>query len=131
VNVQLDPDEDPARLRIFEERGQSLPRSARGRRLRFYSGSPGTVRIAGGRGERVYSLTLPEVADTEWSPPKGTAEGLPPRWSEPLSRDLWQWLAALGGICLLIEWMLYGRMRAAMRAVVAMPGRLFAGRVAS
>jgi hypothetical protein len=131
VNVQLDPDEDPTRLRIFDERGQSLPHSVRGRSLRFYSGAPGTVRLTGGRSERVYSLTLPEVGDTDWAPPKAAAQGLPPRWSEPLSRDFWPWLAALGALGLLIEWILYGRMRAAMRTVVAMPARLFARRAAS
>ncbi|HET8548672.1 MAG TPA: hypothetical protein VFL57_11735, partial [Bryobacteraceae bacterium] len=131
VSVPLDADDDPARLRIFDERGQSLPHSVRGTSLRFYAGEPGTVRVSGGRTERVYSLTLPELGDTDWVPPATAAKGLPPRWSEPLSRDIWQWLAALGGILLLVEWLLYGRMRAAMRTVVAMPARLFARRAAS
>jgi hypothetical protein len=131
VNVLLDADEDTSRLRVLDERGRPLPHTVRGRTLRFFSGAPGTVRFTGTRGERVYSLTLPEVGDVEWTPPQSAAQGLPPRWSEPLARDLWPWFAVLAAICLLIEWMLYGRMRAAVKAVVAMPARLFARRAAS
>ena len=131
VSVPLDADEDIARLRVLDDRSRVLPHSVRGRTLRFYSGAPGTVRLAGARGERVYSLTLPEVGDIEWTPQPTAAQGLPPRWSEPLARELWPWFAILGAICLLIEWLLYGRMRAAVRAVAPMPARMFARKAAS
>jgi hypothetical protein len=38
--------------------------------------------------------------------------GIPSKFpAEPSSRDLWQWLAVLGGIGLIAEWLLFGRRR--------------------
>jgi hypothetical protein len=131
VAVLLDADEDITKLSVFDERRRPLPFTVRGRTLRFYSGAPGSVRVAGGRGERVYSLSLPELGETDWTPPKTAAQGLPPRWSEPLARELWPWLAIAGALCFLAEWVLYGRLRVAARRVLSMPARVFAGRAAS
>jgi hypothetical protein len=69
------------------------------------------VRVVTGDRELVYSLTLPQPGDFVWKPASGK-RGLPGRGpSEPASRDIWQWLALLGGLGLLADWMLYGRMR--------------------
>ncbi len=125
VTVQLDSDETASDLRVVNEHGDPLPFNVRGNALRFYSGSPGAVRVTGGRGERVYSLTLPEVGDSEWAIPSATAQGLPPRWSRPLARDFWQWLAAAGGIILVIEWLLYGRARRGALRASQPPARAF------
>jgi hypothetical protein len=67
--------------------------------------------------EIVQSLTLPDVPETAWQPPKNAYRGVPKQWpaSSP-SRDLWQILALLGGAGLLAEWLLFGRIRLASRA---------------
>jgi hypothetical protein len=131
VAVGLDADEDLSKVAVLDERRRPLPYTVRDRTLRFYSGAPGSVRVVSGRGERVYSLTLPEVGDSDWTPPQTAAQGLPPRWSEPLARELWPWFAVLGALCFIAEWILYGRLRTIARGVVAMPTRLFARRAAS
>jgi hypothetical protein len=59
----------------------------------------------------VYSLTLPQPGDFVWKPSSGK-RGLPGGGpAEPASRDIWQWLAVLGALGLLADWILYGRMR--------------------
>ena len=64
-------------------------------------------------GEYLYSLTLPELWDSKWTPPADAHTGIP-RFATILesSSDLWPWLALLGGIGLLVDWLLYGRSRA-------------------
>src|SRR5207253_8885606 len=77
--------------------------------LRFFSGSPGIVRVLTGGREFVYSLTLPQAGDTLWQP-STVHKGIPRRLPfQPNSRDIWQWLALLGGLGLLADWLLFGR----------------------
>jgi hypothetical protein len=60
----------------------------------------------------VYSLTLPQLWDSKWEPPAQAVKGIP-RVAAALdgSGDIWPWLAVMGGLGLLIEWILYGRFR--------------------
>ena len=70
--------------------------------------------VAGDR-EYLYSLTLPELWESKWTPPADAHLGVP-RFTQVLesSTDLWPWLALLGGLGLLAEWVLYGRFRRGM-----------------
>lgn len=113
VSVPLDKGIDPASIRVITEDQRRLPFTVEGDSVRFFAGSPATVRVLTGDRESVYSLTLPDVAETAWRPPQNARRGIP-RSSEESSpgTDLWPWLAALGGIGLLIDWLLYGRSRA-------------------
>ena len=79
----------------------------------FFGGSRGIVRVIAGTQEFVYSLSLPEVAETKWEAPVKAKRGIP-RFgaAESSSRDIWQWLAILGALGLLAEWLLYGRFKA-------------------
>ncbi|MBI3666223.1 MAG: VWA domain-containing protein [Acidobacteria bacterium] len=79
-------------------------------RLRFFVGQAGTVRVTLPEQEVVYSLTLPELGDSQWSPPSGARRGIPPPApAMPLNRDLWPWLALAGALGLAAEWMWFGR----------------------
>ncbi len=70
------------------------------------------VRVKAGEREIVYSLTLPEVGDAQWTAPVGARKGIPARsLGGAIARDVWQWLAAAGALLLAVEWMLYGRGR--------------------
>ena len=116
VNMQLDPDVSPQDVSVLQQDGTPLPFTTRGQMLRFFSGTPGTVRVLSGDRETVYSLTLPELWDSKWEPPASVRRGLPGfRPAASLSRDLWEFLAVLGGLGLLVEWLLYGRMEGRMR----------------
>ena len=60
--------------------------------------------------EMVYSLTLPDVADTEWKAPATALKGVPrAALGDAAPTDVWPWLALLGGIGLLADWILFGR----------------------
>ena len=123
VNVALDDGTKPENVRVLTENQRRLPFTVEGDNLRFFAGAPGTVRVLTGDRETVYSLTLPDVAEAAWKPPPGVRRGLP-RASEQRgsATDLWPWLAVLGGLGLLIDWLLFGRSRAV---------RLHAARMAS
>ena len=63
--------------------------------------------------EMVYSLTLPDVGEAVWRVPASVHKGVPRAVvADAAPRDLWPWLALLGGIGLLADWLLYGRSRA-------------------
>ncbi len=111
VNVDLESHGDPSAIRVVSEDGRPVPFTVDGRSLRFFTESPGTVRVISGARELVYSLSLPQAGDSIWNPASarhGIPAGFP---SEPSARDLWQWLAILGGIGLFADWMLFGRRR--------------------
>ena len=111
VDVDLESEPDPNTVHVATEDGKLLPFTVQGRTLRFFAGSPGIVRVLTGARELVYSLTLPQPGDFVWKP-SNVKRGLPPRRAlEPASIDIWQWLALLGGLGLLLDWILYGRMR--------------------
>lgn len=112
ITATLDHEPDPALLRVIDDRGANLPYTVDGRTLRFFSGSSGVVRVIDGRREMVYSLTIPEVADTAWAIPASAARGIPSSLGGGVSsQDLWQWLALLGGLGLVAEWMMFGAAR--------------------
>jgi hypothetical protein len=111
VNVDLESEVEPSTIQVITENGKKLPFTVDGKSLRFFSAAPGLVRVLTGGREVVYSLTLPQPGDIVWRP-ANVRHGLPRRApAEQSSRDLWQWLALLGGAGLLIDWILYGRMR--------------------
>jgi hypothetical protein len=120
VSVTLDGKVDPAQLKVLREDGRELPYTLENDSLRFFAGSPGTVRVLMGDREMVYSLTVPEVGDLVWQVPANVRRGLPARSPfGPAARETWPWLALAGALLLLIEWNLYGRHRA--RLVTAGP----------
>ncbi len=117
VNVAVEKDTKPEDIRVLDDANRSLPftldTSNDGTNLRFFSGAPGTVRVQMGDRETVYSLTLPDVGETPWRVPAGVRKGVPRAAPvEAAPRNLWPWLALLGGLGLLADWLLYGRSRA-------------------
>jgi hypothetical protein len=114
VNVDLESQPDPSTIRVVSDDGRPVPFTIDGRYLRFFTESPGIVRVVTGARELVYSLSLPQAGDTIWNPATahhGIPSGFP---SERSARDLWQWLALLGGAGLFADWMLFGRRRRAI-----------------
>jgi hypothetical protein len=108
----MDQDTPPNQVKVTAEDGTPLPFTLRDRTLDFFSGTPGSVRVVAGDREYVYSLTLPQLWDSKWEPPADAGKGIP-RFAPALegSSDMWPWLAVLGGLGLVVEWMLYGRFR--------------------
>jgi hypothetical protein len=106
-----------SQVKVLAADGSALPFTLRDRVLHFFSGSPGAVRVLAGDREYVYSLTLPELWDTKWQPPAGALKGIPHFAAVGDNFfELWPWLALLGAVGLLAEWLLYGRFRRGGRA---------------
>lgn len=118
ASIVLDPNERADQLRAVDEKGLASPFTVRGGALQLFTAEPDVLHVYSGDRERIVSLTLPEVAESQWKIPETAAQGLP-RSSRfagaPI--DLWKWLAMAGLGCLLGEWYLFGRQRrAAVRA---------------
>ncbi len=112
VSTEVDQDVRAEDIHVVEENGNSLPFTLRDRSLHFFTGAPGTVRVATSDREMVYSLTLPQLWEAKWEAPPSVRRGIPAnRESSGASRDLWQLLAILGATGLLVEWLLFGQMR--------------------
>jgi len=101
-----------------------VPFTMRDRTLNFFAGSPGGVKVVAGDREYLYSLTLPELWDSKWTPPADAHTGIP-KFATILesSSDLWPWLALAGALGLLAEWLLYGRFRRGMARVLPLRAR--------
>jgi hypothetical protein len=115
VNVALDNNVDPGTVRVVREDGTPVPFTVEGKTLHFYSGAPGVVRVVNGDHESIYSLSLPEMGDTKWKAPADAKRGLP-SFTDNIQavHDTWRIFAILGGLGLLIEWLLFGRLERVM-----------------
>lgn len=112
VTAQLEKNTDPAQIVVTDEARRKLPFTLQDGTLSFFAGAPGTVRVAVGDREMVYSLTLPQVAEAQWKAPATALKGVPrTARAEAAPTDVWPWLALLGGIGLLVDWIFFGRSR--------------------
>lgn len=112
VTVDLDENTGPGSIRVVTEKGTPLPYTVENGSLRFFAGAPGTVRVLTGDREMVYSLTLPDVAEAVWKPPANVRRGVPHGFAQAAQpAELWPWLALLGALGLLTDWLLFGRAR--------------------
>ncbi len=113
VVIPLVDAENSGPAKVTDMSGSMLPytsyRSDSHRNLQLFVTAPEIVRVAQAQRERIFSLTLPNVATTRWTP-KSTLAGVPSRPSllDRAPVDLWRWLAVLGGLGFLVEWLLYG-----------------------
>jgi hypothetical protein len=115
VNVALENGVDASALRVVREDGTPVPFTVEGKSLHFYSGAPGIVRVVNGDRESIYSLSLPEMGDTKWKTPADAKKGLPTfRENIQAVHDTWRIFAILGGLGLLAEWLLFGRLERVM-----------------
>jgi hypothetical protein len=118
---------DGKNVKVLGEDGKPLPFTVHDNAIDFFAGAPGAVRVATGDREYMYSLTLPELSEAKWKPPATAMKGIPA--FAPVvaaARDVWPILAFLGALCLLAEWILYGRFRRAQRLIHL--GTAFLGR---
>jgi hypothetical protein len=116
LDQPLDTGDRQEQIRVLDDNGLALPFTVHGGVLQLFTAKASVLHVYSGDRERILSLTLPEVAETEWKVPEGAARGLP-RTSRlgggPI--DLWKWLALAGLGCLLAEWFAFGRQRRALQ----------------
>lgn len=112
VDVDLGRDAEAGEISVRAQDGSALPFTQQGQSVRFFTANPGTVRVAAGDRELIYSLTLPEMAEAKWTPPGDARRGIPaPAPAHLEYAELWPWLALAGAIGLFAEWFLFGRRR--------------------
>jgi VWA domain-containing protein/aerotolerance regulator-like protein len=117
ASIPLDTREVPDQIRVVDDNGLALPFTVHGAALQLFTAQPNVLHVYSGDRERILSLTLPEVAETEWKAPDGAAKGLPSRARlRGGAIDLWKWLALAGLACLAAEWIVFGRQRRARQA---------------
>ncbi|MGP8244388.1 MAG: vWA domain-containing protein [Bryobacteraceae bacterium] len=109
-------------VKVTTDDGNAVPFTLSDRTVSFFSSTPGNVRVVAGDREYDYSLTLPELADTHWTPPAAARRGLPhfSAAAEAVS-DIWPLLALLGGAALLAEYLLFARFRRGRGAARPVP----------
>lgn len=108
VSVPLEGNVDAGGIRVVDAQQNELPFSIQGNSLRFFSGTPGTVRVISGEREQIFSLAIPAVPEQTWTIPATARRGVPrPRPASAPYRDIWYWLAAGGGLLLVVEWLKY------------------------
>jgi von Willebrand factor type A domain/Aerotolerance regulator N-terminal len=112
ASVVLDANESKQRFRVVDDRGFAVPFTVRGGVLQLYASKPSIVRVITPERERILSLTLPGIGEFQWKPPSSVAHSMPRiDWPGRSAVDLWKWLAILGGIGLLVEWLFFGKQR--------------------
>ena len=123
VRIPVEGGRAASDFRVLGEGDLAIPFSLVDGNLQFYSAQRGLVRVRTAAQEQVYSLSLPDVADSAWDAPAKIRRGIPRGIADSIaSRDLWQWLAIAGGLLLLIEWLWFGRSRLPAVQQQARPG---------
>ncbi len=120
VSVEL-PTATPAEsIRVIDSRGTALPFTVDERTVRFFTADPTTVRVLTPSAEMVFTLSLPGLGATAWTPPAAAARGIgAPGASVPLPKDFWQFLALLSAALIAVEWWFF-RHRPANRLALAL-----------
>lgn len=121
--VTLDRDERADQIHVTTTDGENVAFTVHDQILQLFTAHPGIVHVTSYDRERILSLTLPDVAEHEWKLPASAATRLPSTSNlAPGSISLWQWLATLGALGFVCEWMLFAwrgafRLRRRTRAI--------------
>ncbi len=104
-------------VKVLAADGRPLPFTIEQNRLELFAPQAEQVRVLTAAGERVFSLSLPEIADGRWEPPVQATRRVPARSSRraPVT-EFWPWLALAAGLCLWTEACLFARLRPASPA---------------
>lgn len=109
VSLPLDGDYDPSSVRVIASERTSLPFTIRNRTLRFFSGTPETVRVSLGDRDVVYSMTVPEIGDARWEPPKTIRTGFAGVGGiSPPPATYGSGSPCAAALLLIAEWILFG-----------------------
>ncbi len=99
-------------IHATDDEGGSVPFVVHGRLLEIFTNRPSRINVQSSEGAHTVSPMLANVADGRWTPPQSSRSGLPPAVIlPPGAHDLWKWMAAFGGLGLLLEWLLFGGQR--------------------
>jgi hypothetical protein len=113
TTIAVEKDTNTADVHVLDDSNRELPFTIEDGHLRFFSGSPGNVRVQLRNRELLYSLSLPDLPEAVWKVPGSVLTGIPRITVSSASvTEIWPWLAVLGALGLLVDWILFGRNRA-------------------
>jgi hypothetical protein len=100
---------DAGEIQVTGESGKQLPFSQGEGGLQIFSSDTGRLNVRAAGVQKVYSVSLPGMWDTQWSPNAAVQRGAVISGGSPASAATWRFLAAAGVILLLVEWLVYRR----------------------
>lgn len=109
-HIPLDSSEDSEDMHVTDQAGRAVPFLMQNSAVEFFVDAPRVVHIITGQRERYLSLILPQIASEDWKVPADVPRSMPGSSAgSTIAMDLWQILACLGGLGLILEWFLFGR----------------------
>ena len=112
VSASIPDDSDSSLWQVTRADGTVVPFTRDHHMLHFFSGTRENVRVVGRNRESAYALTLPEMWDIKWQPPADALRGVPrTRGFTPVQSEIWPWLASLGALCLIADWVFFSGIR--------------------
>ena len=106
------PNSSLDQIAVRPEAGDAVPWVFSDGKVRFYTDKQGTYRVTTADRRITLYLNQPRIPASDWEPPDSVLRGLPgaaDSGGEPWLP--WPWLAALGALLLLHDWIRFGRGR--------------------
>ncbi len=106
------PNSEPEQISVRTAGGIRVPWVLADGAVRFYASEQDTYRVVTADHDLTLFLNQPQVPVTAWEPPDTVLRGLPSAIAFAGQSWLpWPWLAALGALLLLYDWIRFGRGR--------------------
>ncbi len=112
ASIALENGEEQDEVHVTEAAGHAVPVLVVDRKLQFFVETPTVIHIVTRDRERFLSMVLPQIAAQDWKVPAVIPQSMPSfSGGGSAAMDLWQILACLGGLGLIIEWFLFARQK--------------------
>lgn len=106
------PNSAPQQISVRTASGADVPWVLSDGKVRFYADQRDTYRVTTADHDLTLVLQQPQIPSSSWDPPESVARGVPSRLAGMgESWVLWPWLAVLGALILLYDWIRFGRGR--------------------
>ena len=106
------PNSAPHQIAVRTAKGANVPWVLSDGEVRFYADQQDSYRVTTADHDLTLVLQQPQVPTTTWEPPESILRGVPSGLAGiGASWVPWPWLAALGALILLYDWIRFGRGR--------------------
>lgn len=106
------PNSAPHQISVRTASGGKVPWVLSDGKVSFYADQRDTYRVTTADHDLTLVLQQPQIPNTGWEPPESVLRGVPSRLAGMGESWIpWPWLAALGALVLLYDWIRFGRGR--------------------